>query len=303
MKYIYLGLVILASVSFAMAQTLSDHGANSTYSTRMPSYEEWAPSYLPYSGGVIFGKGEARFVVGSENDHERVGIGRLNVLFDRQEKLEIVVSGADQRFRLEAHNFVVCPMARHIARRAPIGFTVPPYINHSLFHQIGLLPYRGGFLANEFASDDRAAALISGADFWPGDGRRQRVAMWADVRAAILNHVDRVRVAVPRRDGVYIGLTYFIGDFHTSGVILLNTTTSEISIFGAPIVYYPEYSSDGRIHINDIEFLSSLPGDPLSDDGNYGSRDFKSLMDLSLIFAAIRDRAPNQLVEFIRTYC
>lgn len=286
-----------------MAQTLDAFGPNSTFSARSLTYRGWAPNNLPFNGGIVFGKGEARFLVGDEDAQTTVSAESIGVRFEKRKHLVILADDQDQQFILEAHAIAVCPMARHVARHAPIGFTIPPYLDGAYLQRIGLSSYREGFIADEFDVDDRVARLVYEADFWPEHVNLEFVRMNPDVRRLILDDVNSVMVSLPGQEQLYRGLTYFSGDFHTSAVILLNRNTSKAVVFGAPVVYTPEETPAGQIIISDVEFLASHPDDTLATDGSYGGRDFKSLFDLSLLFAALRDGAPDTFDGFIMRYC
>jgi len=297
--------VFIAMTTAALAMPMLDGvGPTTLVSASSESYGRWAPENLPFSGGLIFGKGEARFMVGEPDTFSAVDATAVELRLTTAGNLELSASydGAPVIFTLPTHSYAVCPMAKHVLRNAPIAYTLPPYLDEDYLDSIGMRTMSGGgFIAREFAASGPASDLVRSADFWVEHPDAVLEDLPADRKAAILNDVNRQKVLIPNKQ-LGIGLTYFSGDFHSRAIILLNTKDRMVYVVGWPLAYRP-VASGFQIKIVDVVLLGAKDEDELSTNEPYGPADFKSLFDLSMIFTAIRDSSDSALQKFIAGSC
>jgi hypothetical protein len=297
-------VLIMTTVAVAMPM-LDGFGPNQLVSTRSKTYAAWAPDNLRFSGGLIFGRGHARFVIGNPKKFFDVSTDKVGVNIKQGEGLELSTTrdGKALTFALRVHTFTVCPMARHIRREAPIAYTIPPYLDAAYIKKVGLIPAGvNHFIAREFEGDERLSKLIKDADFWIEHPRRASVEMDPSLEQRVIDDTNRTVIKEPSEAALARGLTYFSGDFHTKAVILLNTEDQKAYIVGWPMAYAPELV-DGKIKITQVALLAARDEDELSSNTSFGPADFKSLFDLSLLFAAMRDDAPGKFKSFVDKNC
>ena len=293
-------LTVFAST--LLAGVLDDFGPNQTVSLQSQSYATWAPQHLPRAGGIVFGKGKARFVVGNDNAVTEIETDTLQ--FDLTEEGKLVIVHDQLPYLVSAHSFSVCPMARHVRRNTPIAFSLPPYDDPRYFARYGLAPSQRGYLAKDFLGDDRLARLVKEADLWPDNFSTGEVQMDPAVREAILKDVNNSSVQTPGGPPFADRYTYFSGDFHVEAVILLDMDTNLVRVFGSPVLYHPTNDRiNGTVTIFNVEFLHSQDRILAEAGQEFGPGDFASLFDLSLIFAELRDSTPQLLNTLIDRHC
>jgi hypothetical protein len=86
------------------------------------------------------------------------------------------------------------------------------------------------------------------------------------------------------------------------GVIVSTEEDQKAYVIGWPMAYAPEFV-DGKIKITQVALLAARDEDELSSGTAFGPADFKSLFDLSLLFAAMRDDAPGKFKSFVNKNC
>ncbi|PDT60520.1 hypothetical protein CO678_15930 [Bradyrhizobium diazoefficiens] len=294
----------MPTVAVAMAM-LDGFGQNQLISTRSRTYEVWAQDNLLFSGGLIFGQGKARFVIGNQKKFSDVSTDKVEARLTQGADLELSTSrdGKAWTFALQVHGFAVCPMARHIRRSAPIAYTIPPYSDAEYLQKVGLIPTGNNhYIAREFNGEERLSRLVKAADFWIEHPRTVSVEMDPAIEQGVLDDTNRTVLTVPSNAVLARGFTYFSGDFHTNAVILLNTDDYKAYVIGWPMVYRPELI-DGKIKITKVALLEARDEDKLSTGTSFGPADFKSLFDLSLLFKAMRDNSPARLMTFVTKNC
>ena len=285
------------------AQVVSAYDPNRFVSAQSPTYRGWAPIYGPYSGGIIFGKGATDIILGELDSGTSLNPNDLDLQVNENGNLVIQVA-RNGEFEVAAHFFAVCPMARHVARNAPLGYTLPPYFNQSVFKEARLLS-DDGYIAEEFVSDARMARLVRAADFWPSweyDDFRAEYALLQEVKDEILGDVNSVEVSVEGLVRAH-GFTYFIGDFHLNTVISLVPGSNLAKFYGWPLTYYTK-NQENQMVITDLDIMAERPETQLTDDyDNFLPADFKSLFDLAATFVFFRSAAPEKLAQFISLEC
>ena len=339
---IYLSLMIwFASAVALLAQVDSTYKPNrfihnfsetaqhDFYETVSPTIEPWALKFAFSAGGVIFGKGTTQVfyvdLFGSlelEASSLNISIGDGGELFIHAATFHNGATAINS-YKVNAHFFAVCPMAKHVLRNAPLGFTIPPYINENIIDEARLEQYKDGYIAKEFASDIRVSELVRESDFWP-ELKPIRMPILAN-SLGNLKKVRRLRVFWPldqqigkeiMRDVNAIDIpfdsdlvsgrhAYFTGDFHLNTKINLNPLDGSATVFGFPLTYHQKgVEINGRMNVDEIEIMANIPGVPLTSAyDNFGSTDFKSLYDLSATFAFFRDNAPDKLRSFVAREC
>ncbi|MGH1371649.1 hypothetical protein [Planktotalea sp.] len=299
---IYLSLLIWVFSALAvLAQVLGDSNPNRFYSAQSATYRSWAPKFGPSGGGIIFGKGEAEILIGDLEVNSPAQPTELDLRINEGGRLSIIAGDAAE-YEVPAHFFAVCPMARHVQRDAPLGFTIPPYLDPDTLEEAQLTKYLDGYVAEEFIDDQRMANLVREADFWPDNFFRSRYFLTEDTKNAILADVNSVAVSV---EGFSrnTGFTYITGDFHLRSKILLAPSSDSALFFGFPLTYY-QRNVGAKMEVSDLAIMAGHPDIPLTSDfTKFFSSDFKSLYDLAATFVFFRDFAPDTLVSFISREC
>lgn len=299
-----LGLSLNLLGTLVSAQPIYEYGSNRFFSLQSATYEEGAPKYGPFWGGLILGKGQTRFFTVTDGDHEELGVDRLGLGLDASGGLYISSLSSGKNFQVLAHSFAVCPLARHVQTNGWVAYTLPAYVPPGSAPLSSYLPgvvqYRGGFMATEIEADPQTAALVFETDFWPDWPFRTHTPFPA--RDAILDHVNSVEVTIPQGYEVYHGFYYFTGDFHSKWEVSLTLDSDTAEVHGAPLTYWQDERA-GRMIITDVEVTSTLPGFNLSTNGFFASTDFASVFQLSAILAAFRDGAPREFSRFLASDC
>ncbi len=155
-----------------------DRSPSRFISTRSKTFPAWARKFALSSGGIIFGKGTTQIFYSDLSEISKLEASSLNISIGDDGSLFIHVRYPDSKivkysFRVNAHSFAVCPMAKHVMRNAPLGFTIPPYLNEDVLKEGNLLQHKDPayenhkYIAKEFVLDERISELMSASDFWP----------------------------------------------------------------------------------------------------------------------------------------
>ena len=312
-------------------QSISNTAQIDRYRQKSPTMGPWALEFALSGGGIIFGKGTTQIFYRDLTESSELEASSLDISIGDSGNL--VIHAATPRdgkvainsYEVGAHFFAVCPMAKHVQRDAPLGFTMPPYIDEDALDEGRLVPYKNGYIAKEFTpeSDKRVSELVRKSDFWPA---RDEIKMsilaklqtinqlrpfrtfrisWPlnrTIKRGILKDVNSINIFVDNYP-LGEGFSYITGDFHLNTAIVLNPSDGSAMFFGFPLTYY-QRNIDGRMVVYDVKIMANILEVPLATDyNNFGPTDFKSLYDLSATFAFFRDNAPDKLSSFISREC
>ncbi len=256
-----------------------------------------SPGAMWRIGGGVFMDGSATFFVEEGGDTTPVPASAVGIAFDDGSAFLV---HDNERYKVEVHAGLSCPLSRFILRGGLLAYTIPPEQNEEAERRL----IEVGIVDNEIAKEFVGSGfedLLYRADF-------------ANTESLHVDLVARIKRAVSDAAGLDQAVStlesfdsYINSDQQVTYQVLLVHETHTVDVAGVPLRYYWAYDQSGsaplitRIEIWSTEFdMEELATDTNSYFGQY---DAVVLYQTAGIYSEINRTNPTMFEKFSEDSC
>lgn len=253
------------------------------------------------AGGVVL-HGKAQFLIESATKKQTVAGATVRLLYENPGA--VYLTQGSNRYSLEMHRGLACPLGRFVQRGGEIAYTIPEDESLEAAARLtkqGLVEIGPDeWIAKEFAKTV-FASLMEAADFADVDPLPETIA------AQLVTTVN-ASVSPAARTEVEGG-SYINSDAQVTYRVFLMEGKNRAEISGVPLRYFWRQASDGSAIIKDVAVLSQdWPRNARLTNFLRGSEeptqyDVVSFYQTAAVFRQLNAAAPSDFKSFVTSAC
>ncbi len=258
--------------------------------------------YHSIGGGVSL-QGQAQFFLERGSQHISIPASDIRLSSDTQNRLFLEYAG--ERFELEAHRGIACPLGTFVSRDGVIAYTIPPDTIAANERDARERMSRAGLVNNEIAREFHRtvfASLVEEADF------ADVVPLPDDVQKRIIQSINSTLGTTRTPYAQSIG-SYINTDNQVTYRVFLRAGARSVDVAGVPLRYSWTYAADGSALVHSVTIFSQDwdPGARLADLSapmpQLSQYDFVNLYQVAGVFRQMHMTNPNAFQQFVATAC
>lgn len=297
-------IVCFATLLAVLGSALGQIRKSVTYSSfinPIPSIRTvttFTPSGIHRIAGGVLLEGSSAFYLETSSTKHKISATDLSLSVDEK---NIYISHAGQRYQLEIHRGLACPLGQFVARGGRIAYTIPPVEGVEVeLKRAGVVDsvFFDGFVAKEFVQTP-FEILVAAADF------AETTPLPRDLRMRLM---ESVNTATNAGFGTLQG-SYLNSDSQITYQVYLVAATHSVETEGIPLRYDWVHTSNKVARIIDITAISQFwpEEEKLTDFYNPNSMpsqyDVVSLYQNAGIFRQLKNNNTATFTSFVAAAC